>query len=48
MRAIVEGGGKIELGLDADLHALGLTLTRERALARTIADFVVLFEIEPG
>jgi hypothetical protein len=46
--AVVEGGGEIELGLDADFHALGLPLARGGALARTIADFVLIFEIEPG
>jgi len=39
VRAIVEGGGEVELGLDADFHALRGALARGRALARAVADF---------
>ena len=42
MRTIVEGGREVELGLDADFHALGLALARGRPLARAIAHFFIM------
>lgn len=46
VRAIVKGGGEIQLGLDIDFHALRLALALRRALARAFAD--LLFEIDFG
>jgi hypothetical protein len=43
VRAIVEGGREVELGLDADFHALGLALARSGPLARATTD---LFFVE--
>ena len=48
VRTIVQSGGEVELGLDADFHALRLALARRGPLARAVADFFLFFEIELG
>lgn len=44
VRAIVEGGREIELGLDIDFHALRLPLALREARPRAIADFFFEFD----